>query len=119
MHKPLICSTVSNHSDSSNGNETTTRPTYLAVGVGAACCADLVPGEPAAGLEGVAGEAARAAADGDVAAHVAVGARAARRRAGVDAVVVLARLLVAAVAVRHAVTAEALLQQERFKCLLD
>ena len=27
---------------------------YLAVGVGAACGADLVPGEPAAGLEGVA-----------------------------------------------------------------
>ena len=92
--------------------------TYLAVGVGAAGCADLVPGEPAAGLEGVSGEAARAAADGDVAAHVAVGARAARGRARVDAVVVLARLLVAAVAVRHAVTAEALLQKEGLECLL-
>ena len=44
-------------------------------------------------LEGVSGEAAGAPADGDVAPHVALGARAARRGARVHAVVVLAGLL--------------------------
>ena len=83
---------------------------HLAIGIGTARGADLVPRESAAGLERVSGEPPGAPADGHVPPHVAVRARPAGRRAGVNAVVVLAGLVFAAVAVGDAVAAVALLE---------
>lgn len=71
----------------------------LAVSVGAAGGADLVPGEPAAVTEGVPGGAPGAPADRHVVLHGAVGALAAGDGARVDALVVLAGPLGAAVLV--------------------
>ena len=71
----------------------------LAVGVGAAGSTDLLPGEPAAVTEGVSSGAPGAPADRHVVLHGAVGALAAGDGARVDALVVLAGPLGAAVLV--------------------